>query len=1041
MPTVDELFRSATVRVQASGETTYGSGTGVFVAPNLVITCRHVLESESGLLESGTLDCFVNNSQVVSFRLVHSSSEEVDLALLEAIEELPSHSWVRLARSCPLELDVEFLSVGFPAGSADAEQARFSLEGTKERGSRSVWKLRRGQAVKGMSGAGLLHPRSRSICGLLSETRGEQSDLGAFAIPIDSADEFSQWLEKADASPDWDSVLPDALFADQSRFAVKAVYDRSRSGLNEPPEVKLPSPLLGPWNDFLNGQSWRTYVLTGCQWLIQQGERFDSLKPFLGQLEKLNTCATYDQIVSGLRSLQRGLSDAVGQIRKLYPAGAVNGPKEIGEIARTVAQLKDEAESPKFQRCFLVLGNVGSGKTSFLVQLLEQSEAREGPLVAVLEPLPGEPLEQAVYRRISEWSGSAVNSPAALTAMLQEMSRPVVVALDDAHQLMRKEPARLSELSDLIRQGTRHENLYWLILADASAYDVLVEAGFEGGKFWSEYGFGQARSEENEKAVAGGFLALDEYNQRDLLGIRVFKELAREGSDLTLVDSPEVGEHRYLANPWLARLLWSLHAKLNTSQIANLQYFEFLNGLWELRRGQVLCGLTDSAVARAVGAVSSVLLSSVGLPAPERLEEAVISTGIRPEEGKRLLRQCLADAGLLRISAWEDPNAIDSMARHGERVDLLLPLFWEWRAAIALTGSGGVWPERISSLPSELLDRQSVCQFALLAADSAGRYDPGQQVWSTIHKMPDLRAAAWFALPKAKIKTQSDVWARIAKAPPQLRAEDRRDLFALLFMITEVSAQAVPDPAARIRLVRPYYGLFGPAGLSEYFGYSACKAVETIGNLQQWIEIMLALEGCHHLPGVAERVASVAVPKLMQLASAVPRTIEAVIDYTQQLSNIVKDPEKSSGGGRRFYKFVLDGFASSATHPDGVRVFQDFYLRGWYDGRKLHLSRPVALSMRQALNCALGEWYRHHRWRDEAGRVAYIGLVNSLAASRSGNDREIAVYLIRHSEATWGRDDVRVSTDFRPALQILTQDQALVSDHSELFRVNLSHDL
>ena len=620
--------------------------------------------------------------------------------------------------------------------------------------------------------------------------------------------------------------------------------------------------------------------------------------------------------------------------------------------------------------------------------------------------------------------------------MLRELSRPVVMALDDTHLLIRREPARLAELRELIRQGTRHENLYWLILADATAYDVLVDAGVEGGKFWSEYGFSTPRTSEDDETAAGGFVMLDEHNQRERLGIRVLKELAHQGSDFTLVESPEVSGQRYLANPWLARLLWTLRATLKAGQVADLQYIQFLNGFWELRRERVICGLTDAAVAGAIGAVSTILLGCSEPPAPEQLEAAVVSTGVSVADAKRLLRQCLADAGLLRICAWEDPDALDALARHRERVDLLLPLFWEWRAALALAGSGGAWPERISKLQSVLIDRQSVCQLALLAFDSRDRYDPGQQVWVAIHKMPGLRAAAWFALPKARIRTQTDVWNRIVKTQPELRPGDRKDLFALMFLSSEVATKAVPNPADRIRLLRPYYGLVGPAGLSEYFGYSAAKAVQSIGDLQQWTETMLALEGCHLMSGVAESVAAVAVPKLRALATDNAKTIETVIDYMEKLSAIVKAREKEKGG-RRFYKIVLDGFAVLATEPEGVRVFHDFYYRDWYDVRRQHFSSPVALSMKQALNCALGEWYRHHRWRDDAGRLAYLELVNTLAESQEGTDRDIAIYLIRHSEATWGRDDVRVSTDFLPALQALTRDPALVSQHSELFRVNL----
>ena len=125
--------------MQASGENINGAGTGIFVAPRLLITCRHVLASTSGLLESGTLDCFVNSLAVIQFRLVHGSSEEIDLALLEAIDEPPAHGWVRLARDGSPDLEVEYLSKVSQQAAPRAEGTRFSIEGTKERGSLNIW--------------------------------------------------------------------------------------------------------------------------------------------------------------------------------------------------------------------------------------------------------------------------------------------------------------------------------------------------------------------------------------------------------------------------------------------------------------------------------------------------------------------------------------------------------------------------------------------------------------------------------------------------------------------------------------------------------------------------------------------------------------------------------------------------------------------------------------------------------------------------------------------------------------------------------------
>ena len=186
-------------------------------------------------------------------------------------------------------------------------------------------------------------------------------------------------------------MLPDALIANRSHFAAKTVYDRSPSGLNEPPEVTLPSPFFAAWDDFLDNPSWRIWFWTMCQFLIRQGDRFTELKPVLGRIQQLNNSETYDQLVSGFRSLQPELASEVGAVRRSQSAGAGKLPHELGEILGTVAQLKDAAEAPKFRRCFLALGNVGSGKTSFLVQLLDRSKTRKGPLVIVLDPTPVSP--------------------------------------------------------------------------------------------------------------------------------------------------------------------------------------------------------------------------------------------------------------------------------------------------------------------------------------------------------------------------------------------------------------------------------------------------------------------------------------------------------------------------------------------------------------------------------------------------------------------------------------------------------------------------
>ncbi|GHO50082.1 trypsin-like peptidase domain-containing protein [Ktedonospora formicarum] len=177
------------------GETSLG--TGFFVAPGYILTCAHVVRQayESGrtLLAYSSMGTSLGEARIerYEYSVVHNQllphdpqASEIypDLALLRIA--LTTHPCVYLDTRAIMEKD-ELSSCGFNEKRfAGGDEVAFVAEGKSwldER--RYLLKLREGQAQHGLSGAPLLHTRNGTVCGVMQQTRGSQSDVGGRAIP------------------------------------------------------------------------------------------------------------------------------------------------------------------------------------------------------------------------------------------------------------------------------------------------------------------------------------------------------------------------------------------------------------------------------------------------------------------------------------------------------------------------------------------------------------------------------------------------------------------------------------------------------------------------------------------------------------------------------------------------------------------------------------------------------------------------------------------------------------------------------------------
>ena len=176
-----ELLRRCTVRIQAGGT----AGTGFFIAPKYVMTCRHVVAgaitprtaaiSVTGLLrgsgEPGSIPATIRDV---------TNEDWPDIAIL-SLAEGEAGSCVILD-SCGIPDGTPMLSGGFPAKAALPYQAQRFTAGFPAHGTGRARELRiEGDAViDGMSGSPVVSLQSGLVVGILRITKGSGT-LGGFS--------------------------------------------------------------------------------------------------------------------------------------------------------------------------------------------------------------------------------------------------------------------------------------------------------------------------------------------------------------------------------------------------------------------------------------------------------------------------------------------------------------------------------------------------------------------------------------------------------------------------------------------------------------------------------------------------------------------------------------------------------------------------------------------------------------------------------------------------------------------------------------------
>jgi len=815
---------------------------------------------------------------------------------------------------------------------------------------------------------------------------------------------------------------------------------------------------------------------------------FPELASLALSLKQVNCDANYDAILASLRQLfadhNKTVADVIANLKRASQQLAQPSEKEI-EARRNAERLHSsmyyldaQTKSPSFQRCFLLIGSLGAGKTHFIASLLATSPMQNKNFLLLNLSLSSDrSLDEQILQGINEATDKVWSSLKEFNAFLKGGKRMrLVISIDDLHKWLSSGEC-LKDLIDVISAHTDLNAIYWLITLEYTSYDKVADdevADESESHPWKVYSYRPKKEEhhhlnakDQERLISiGGWLDLDELNRSRKIGLELLRQQlsSKDEDDLRALQTLDerADALRYLSSPFIAWILRHLREELQLplSRVVNLNFIEFITYYWRKLRSIIdPHPLSREQVQQCILLIAEFLVQSNDL-APNRtfllnrIQKAAIDRS--DLQDRRLAEAALAvlERGPLLVR-----KKTNLEANFMERTEIRFEPFWEYQMASQLqhaTIERGYTDEAWSKIqtwfrlchPQGI--KQGVFEFLLLLLDRDLNYKSSDIIDNMlnlgINDQESLTAAMWFAGPKLSIEKQSSL---VDLAAMPRAYTNTRNLFAFMYFVSECVPEVLDIPS-RLALLQPHYKTIHEASLVNYYLYIVERLFMKLKDNNIVLSCMMHFSGCE-IMGITQILAELAVKRLaqnmrdeMNVHSEMNGLLDIVLEYLRvDYKKTKRDHQTGSNVTsqvRYFYRqWILCEFCRTLVDSVGLTSYDLLVKHHWYEPRKLQIGYPASLEMRQEANLALGTWYRNKAWGEE--RKFYIELTKKLANSSDPEDRRRAFFLIRHTELTKGRRGVRVERAFHPLLRTLFMDpelQKITESYYEDFQVNLN---
>lgn len=853
--------------------------------------------------------------------------------------------------------------------------------------------------------------------------------------------------------------------------------------------AQLASPIEKLWkNDF--GQRWHVEALQLAEAAMQKAKLLlggnNDLPGNAKQNLKKYTVLPVDCQVENYERIRKRLADwnastkmeqLIKDIKehigsKKQKGGAVKRAQaQLHMWLQAVKQLNTFLATPRYRNCLLVLGQLGSGKSHFVVRLLEQhnQEHVTEKLFCLYVPLElakrvgaGQVsinelvMTAAAFTMYDKPVGPAWRSLHELAAFVSTEGGKLLIILDDLDRWVQSQTLQLSKLQEYIEQHTNIHNLYWILCASEADYEFAVNSEYAATNFWHYYGY----VDSIDPTSSTGWVRLDRLNKQERVWQSILKtELGVEAIPDSILATLDDVESDLLSLPFVTRIIADLiqSGEVPLDDLPNLNYISFVVNFWKkrfekaLRRSQIDRFHLERAIYLTSGATLIEGSSCISKPLllkrvleldnnrTDNFDEAAVRTAIRN----------LASIELLR-----EPT--DNIDRLGHRVELDVLPIWLWKSGFYLIDKlvddiraqtdVHTWLTKYIGGAEANAYLQGVIEFLIMLVDSGDvavtkveerlKQDVAILLAQNIVlSSPAYQSRVWLATSKSSTTFQHSIATWLEQHIKEVKIF-AASMYQYLYFLKNAAEPQGQDSgvslSVRIKLAQPYYEAIEP----RYVDYFLDSIEELAVHGQTGEELIASFTHFYGIEPILQKSKKWPTSEVMAawaygiLRSLLPqnepdadlaelrRWIMQFLEETARVQ-VNQRLEKYGYFWVCFLRCYCDNLAIDLTQARMTLLEQE----GWFNasGALAHLGE-VREMMENQLTSASGKYFREKA--KSTSKVNYTLLVKQWAESPAAVDRQrVAFFLIYHSVPAKGPYRTRkVNEELWTILQVLRQE-------------------
>lgn len=736
-------------------------------------------------------------------------------------------------------------------------------------------------------------------------------------------------------------------------------------------------------------------------------------------------------------------------------------------------EIRKELENPKFNKCFPVIGSMGSGKTHFVSNCLSEkyeediSKNNQKTFTIIVDYDEQKSVKNIILDKLEEITKHKWQDFYDIhTYLLDNYNEPkLFFVFDSIDKWTIINKNFYNEIHDLIIEYNNCYTIYWVFTINNIHYDSFC---YKFDNMWKRYSYFYDRKNIKEQynylICFDGWINLDEVNKYEKIGEKIIiAKLQIPSSDYLfdirkLKDINKSENHLdYIQNPSIA-LVYADSAQNKSWQIDNfidMYFLDFVEKLFIKKCNRLMQHISELSNKQITYDTIQSSLYLIAKFFSGNKDIFYCKEQIYPYLNENIDYSLRNDGIDIFINSLVYSNLLNKLKNPEcttfTKILLTCYFFWSWLLCKYLfCGIKNDAHEQLIdnlklAIKSDILI-EGLLEFYFLKIDEEFNniIHPNFSVWTNLIEDKSFDSSPiWFSLRNSSFKLNEYITKKfLIKRKSRLHFSEKRELFSYMLYL-----YSLPFNFLRCNDILFFLQENFDSIRNNYFTdiyLTIVKKVLILNNDEErLLKCMKTFSGCEVL-NIGNELSRICLTRLIEMCNNdINKILNIIIKYldiqTRRKNKLITGKSDESGNFKRitFRENIIFEFCQYLFKNYGHNSFNLLYTNNWYNkplkckNQKLLTNLYiVAREKEKEANIAFGTWFRFSIRNfilsgKSISNNQFVKIVEKLSNSSNSHDREIAFHLIRHSELIVNNKEPKVNHVFYPFLKKLEEDKDL----------------